>query len=163
MFYSHKFCSASFITTTACRKMGSICRADSRFVPNQWKTLLQSNAVPHWLGANLESALHMHITTTFMEGVTFGLSEWTIIEIFLNEITIHMIYYWNFPQWNHNTYYGFFVRWSLMPGSECLCTEDHLDSKDHEIDVDLISIWHFRIGSISNRHWSKGFCYLGVI
>ena len=36
--------------------------ADSRFAPSQWETSLQSNAVPHWLGANLESALtHNHI------------------------------------------------------------------------------------------------------
>ena len=34
-------------------------KADSRFGPNQWKTSLQSNVVPHWLGANLESALLM--------------------------------------------------------------------------------------------------------
>ena len=32
-------------------------RADSRFAPSQWQTSLQSNAVSHWLGANLESAL----------------------------------------------------------------------------------------------------------
>ena len=31
-------------------------RADSRFVPSQWETSLQSN-VSHWLVANLESAL----------------------------------------------------------------------------------------------------------
>ena len=30
--------------------------ADSRFAPSQWETSLQSNAVSHWLGANLESA-----------------------------------------------------------------------------------------------------------
>ena len=28
---------------------------DSRFAPSQWETSLQSNAVSHWLGANLES------------------------------------------------------------------------------------------------------------
>ena len=33
-----------------------ICRADPRLVPSQWETSLQSNAVSHWLGANLESA-----------------------------------------------------------------------------------------------------------
>ena len=33
------------------------CRADSRLAPSQWETSLQSNAVSHWLGANLESAL----------------------------------------------------------------------------------------------------------
>ena len=32
-------------------------RADSRFTPSQWETSLQSNAVSHWLGANLVSAL----------------------------------------------------------------------------------------------------------
>ena len=32
-------------------------RADSRFAPSQWETSLQSNAVSHWLGANLKSAL----------------------------------------------------------------------------------------------------------
>ena len=32
-------------------------RADSRLTPSQWETSLQCNAVSHWLGANLESAL----------------------------------------------------------------------------------------------------------
>ena len=32
-------------------------RADSRLVPSQWDTSLQSNVVCHWLGANLDSAL----------------------------------------------------------------------------------------------------------
>ena len=35
-----------------------ICtRADSKLAPSQWETSLQSNAVSHWLDANLESAL----------------------------------------------------------------------------------------------------------
>ena len=34
-------------------------RADSRFAPSQWETSLQSNAISHWLGTNLESALYM--------------------------------------------------------------------------------------------------------
>ena len=34
-------------------------KADSRFAPNQWEILLQSNVVSHWLGANQESALYM--------------------------------------------------------------------------------------------------------
>ena len=33
-------------------------RADSRLVPSQWETPLQCNTASHWLGANLESALH---------------------------------------------------------------------------------------------------------
>ena len=36
--------------------------ADSRLAPSQWETALQSNAVSHWLGANLEAALHTHTT-----------------------------------------------------------------------------------------------------
>ena len=32
----------------------------SGFAPSQWETLLQSNAVSHWLGANLESVLNLH-------------------------------------------------------------------------------------------------------
>ena len=32
-------------------------RTDSKFVPSQWKTSSPSNAVSHWLGANLESVL----------------------------------------------------------------------------------------------------------
>ena len=35
--------------------------ADSRLAPSQWETSLQSNAVSHWLGANLESALPAQI------------------------------------------------------------------------------------------------------
>ena len=34
-----------------------IYRTDSRLAPSQWETSLQCNAVSHWLGANLESAL----------------------------------------------------------------------------------------------------------
>ena len=36
-------------------------RADSRLAPSEWETSLQSNAISHWLGANLESALQAHI------------------------------------------------------------------------------------------------------
>ena len=35
-----------------------ILRADFGLVPSQWETPLQSNAVSHWLGANLELALY---------------------------------------------------------------------------------------------------------
>ena len=36
--------------------------ADSRLVPSQWETSLQSNAVSHWLGTNLDSALDLVIS-----------------------------------------------------------------------------------------------------
>ena len=38
-------------------KQSTLFSADSRLAPSQWETSLQSNAVSHWLGANLESAL----------------------------------------------------------------------------------------------------------
>ena len=38
-------------------KEAGCCRADSRLAISQWETSLQNNAVSHWLGANLESAL----------------------------------------------------------------------------------------------------------
>ena len=44
------------IKSLHCWHSGSF-RADSRLAPSQWETSLQSNAVSHWLGANLESAL----------------------------------------------------------------------------------------------------------
>ena len=34
----------------------ALLRADSRLVPSQWETSLQSNGISHWLGVNLESA-----------------------------------------------------------------------------------------------------------
>ena len=36
-------------------------RADSRFAPSQWNTVLLCNAVSHWLGTKLESALYNDI------------------------------------------------------------------------------------------------------
>ena len=38
-------------------RLWNVHRADFRFALSQWETSLQSNAVSHWLGANIESAL----------------------------------------------------------------------------------------------------------
>ena len=40
------------------KRFTTYTRADSRFAPGQWETSLQSNAISHWLGANLDSALY---------------------------------------------------------------------------------------------------------
>ena len=40
----------------------SLHRAVSRFTPSQWETSLQSNAISHWLGANLESGASNHFS-----------------------------------------------------------------------------------------------------
>ena len=42
--------------------------ADSRFAPSQWETALLCNNVSHWLGANLESALHQW----YISGTSLG-------------------------------------------------------------------------------------------
>ena len=41
----------------------SVARADSRFAPNQWETVLLCKDASHWLGATLESTLIMHLWT----------------------------------------------------------------------------------------------------
>ena len=38
-------------------------RSDSGLEPSQWETLLQRNAISHWLGSNLESALLQYSST----------------------------------------------------------------------------------------------------
>ena len=54
-----------------------VCRADSR---SQWETSLQSNAISHWRGANLESALCVYESATIFHGwVVMALdSDWDV-------------------------------------------------------------------------------------
>ena len=48
-----------FFTLIISREQHTIySRADSGLGPCQWETSLQSNAISHWLGANLDSALY---------------------------------------------------------------------------------------------------------
>ena len=42
-------------------------RADSSFAPSQWETALLRNDVSHWLGAKLESALIIIMTTCILQ------------------------------------------------------------------------------------------------
>ena len=49
-------------------------RADSRFAPNQWETVLLCNDVSHWLGAGLESALQWETVTVKKSMDSFNLS-----------------------------------------------------------------------------------------
>ena len=53
----HKDLSQHFNNEIMKCEMGTRKRADSRLASSQWETSLQSNAVSHWLSANLESAL----------------------------------------------------------------------------------------------------------
>ena len=45
-------------------------RADTRLAPSQWETSVQSNAVSHWLGANLESA--WILLKSYLPEITFA-------------------------------------------------------------------------------------------
>ena len=47
----------SILEDVDCIMMAPKHKADSRFAPTQWETLIQSKSVSHWQGANLESAL----------------------------------------------------------------------------------------------------------
>ena len=48
-------------------------RAESRLAPSQWETSLQSNAISHWLGANLESALWFDVSLVMVHTQLFDL------------------------------------------------------------------------------------------
>ena len=54
-----------YVNNNVSVKSGSCCyasyksQADFRFAPSQWETALLCNDVSHWLGATLESALHL--------------------------------------------------------------------------------------------------------
>ena len=65
----------------------TITRADARLVASQWETLLQSNAVSHWLGANLESAL---ITEIYLDRLRLLCSTKTHIgQIYISDYIWH--------------------------------------------------------------------------
>ena len=53
-------CNATIRSTWPIQDWDIICIGASRFAPGQWETTLLCNGVSHWLGATLESALHLH-------------------------------------------------------------------------------------------------------
>ena len=63
-------------------------RVDSRLTPSQCETSLQSNAVSHWLGANLESALEL-CYVYWPQGTNVGKIWMAIHKVCTNE------YIWN--------------------------------------------------------------------
>ena len=58
----------------------SSCSGDSRLAPSQWETSLQSNAVSHWLGANLDSTLKLSWMMTGMTSMPCSL-QWRHMEL----------------------------------------------------------------------------------
>ena len=55
--FDNQICELEFGSWTY--NQDEVGRADSRFAPSQWETVLLCNDVSHWLGASLESALGM--------------------------------------------------------------------------------------------------------
>ena len=70
-------------------KHAIVYRADSRFVPRQWELSLQSNAVSHWLGANLESALAYALYQDILSDLHLALSRCTVLLITLLQTWIN--------------------------------------------------------------------------
>ena len=62
--------------------MISTFRADSRFAPSQWETLLQNNTVSNWLGTNLESALYIGQLRAFITTHIIGFHESNNTELY---------------------------------------------------------------------------------
>ena len=86
-----------------------IYRTDSRLAPSEWETSLQSNAVSHWLDANIESALIYHNNKTSAMGPywifwcwKWILWPWLYIE---GGFTIKM---WNEPKTDDLSDFGIF-------------------------------------------------------
>ena len=75
------------------------CRADSKLAPSWWGTSFQSNAVSHWLGTNLESALKWFLWRSTSLWHAFPHSS------AINLTTIHAIGTsdWTFPHCNFVT------------------------------------------------------------
>ena len=74
--------------------MHTLGRADFRLAPRQWETLLQTNAVSHWLGTNLESSLfralicakslcrNLTLNSTYVHQWYKGIYTWSTLSYF---------------------------------------------------------------------------------
>ena len=69
--YSSHCQDISSLGTDYIGQIGHCLRADSRFAPSHGETSLQSNAVSHWLGANLESISMHHISSWFLKTIQY--------------------------------------------------------------------------------------------
>ena len=85
-------------------RFGMCVRADCRFVPSQWETSLQSNAVSHCLGANLESALYGQYIT-----IACNVSEQCFV------VLTNLIFQWIFNLIWGTILYSWETRYSLWP------------------------------------------------
>ena len=54
------YCEYFVVLRTLCYN-STLLRDDFRLAPSQWEMSLQSNALSHWLGVNLESTLALYI------------------------------------------------------------------------------------------------------
>ena len=68
----------SLCVTTLLKQNSNVLKASHKRIPSQWETSLQSNAVSHWLGTTLESALLLYF---IMQNQTFEANHITTIVI----------------------------------------------------------------------------------
>ena len=66
-------------------------RADSRLALSQWETLLQSNPVSHWLGANLESALCLYVNRSLLLILIGAFVSWDFVCVDSSRISCYWI------------------------------------------------------------------------
>ena len=85
-------------------------RAYSRLAPSQWETSLQSNAVSHWLSANLESApLQCNVPHTCMRYHYYWI--WKSMFLHYHKINSWAVYHYWFE--NNHWFNGLFCKCGL--------------------------------------------------
>ena len=80
------------------KSISRVYRADSRLAPSQWEMLLQSNAVSHWLGANLwvYAVSPFSWGTCFTDTLAMRNATWISSNIFHDYIFILGYYCWKY-------------------------------------------------------------------
>ena len=68
-------------------------------MPSQWETSLQSNAVSHWLGANLESTLETMSSFDIRDHFVYAPSQWETM------LQCYVVSHWlsTYTKWSLNT------------------------------------------------------------
>ena len=107
-----------------CFSMRGNFRAESRLAPSQWEMSLQSNAISHWLGANLESALDLKICELFSYICSLQTSTTHVWFIFISDFSMPinlmalcktavspLLMCWRYYSlaWSHQIYFDYIV------------------------------------------------------
>ena len=143
-----------------------IIRADSKLAVSQWETLLQSNAVSHWLGANLESALiiipWMDLSVpSLVQGDSLPGTWIHIVEIRWSYDHLHcMIEFSYFQHWNweFGRVTAMFFKRDIEDRLQCLC--ENQGSHPADLVISVYMLIFKRAPDISSalrcyRYWSR--------